>query len=72
MQLLQIPNRTQFKHIVFGPQRWSSLDEAIFPAIRDSIEDKNWEQAKKSIHKASAILRKAATKLSLEAEEDSS
>ncbi|KFH42840.1 Glutamate carboxypeptidase-like protein [Hapsidospora chrysogenum ATCC 11550] len=71
-QLLQIPDRTQFKHIVFGPQRWSSLDGAIFPAIRDSIEDKNWEQAKKSIHKASAILRKAATKLSLDAQEDGS
>lgn len=55
-----IPNRTQYKHVVFGPQRWSGYDGVFFPAIRDMIEDKNWDDAERFISKTSAILNKAA------------
>jgi len=58
-----IPNRTQFKHVVFGPQLWSGYDEAFFPAIRDVIEAKDWDLARRTIAKTSAILRQAASVL---------
>lgn len=55
-----IPNRTQFKHVVFGPQLWSGYDEAFFPAIRDTIESGELELAKRIIAKTAAIIRQAA------------
>ncbi|POR38945.1 N-acetylated-alpha-linked acidic dipeptidase 2 [Tolypocladium paradoxum] len=58
-----VPNRTQFKHVVFGPQLWSGYDEAFFPAIRDSVEAGEWDQARRITAKTAAILRKAATVL---------
>lgn len=61
----QIPNRTQFKHVVFGPQLWSTYDEAIFPAIRDTVEAGDWELARLITTKIAALLRKAATILQM-------
>ncbi|KAF5024700.1 hypothetical protein F66182_3214 [Fusarium sp. NRRL 66182] len=55
-----IPNRTQFKNVVFGPDAWSS-GGAIFPAIRDTIEAGDWTGVKPLIAKTAALLRKAAT-----------
>jgi N-acetylated-alpha-linked acidic dipeptidase len=63
--MLQIPNRTQFKHVVFGPQLWSGYDEAFFPAIRDTIEAKDWALAEKTIAKTAEILRNAAAVLTI-------
>jgi N-acetylated-alpha-linked acidic dipeptidase len=60
-----IPNRTQFKHVVFGPQLWSGYDEAFFPAIRDTIEAKDWALAEKTIAKTAEILRNAAAVLTI-------
>ncbi|KAF4983571.1 hypothetical protein FZEAL_1050 [Fusarium zealandicum] len=60
-----IPNRTQFKHVVFGPQKWSGYDEAFFPAIRDTIEEGDWTSAQRIISKTAALLRKAATILEM-------
>ncbi|KAF5003236.1 hypothetical protein FDECE_10194 [Fusarium decemcellulare] len=60
-----IPNRTQFKHVVFGPQAWSGYDEAFFPAIRDTIETGDWTSAQRIIAKTAAILRKAASILEM-------
>jgi len=65
-----IPDRTQFKHVVFGPQLWSGYDEAFFPAIRDMVEAKDWDQAKRQISKTAAIIRKAASTLNMNPEED--
>ena len=61
----QIPNRTQFKHVVFGPQLWSGYDEAFFPAIRDSIESKDWDLVRRIMDKTAALLRQAASTLDL-------
>ncbi|KAF5580412.1 n-acetylated-alpha-linked acidic dipeptidase 2 [Fusarium pseudocircinatum] len=60
-----IPNRTQFKSVVFGPDAWSN-DGAIFPAIRDYIEEGNWKAAKPIVAKTAALLRKAATILEMQ------
>ncbi|KJZ73288.1 hypothetical protein HIM_07292 [Hirsutella minnesotensis 3608] len=61
-----IPNRTQFKHVVYGPQLWSSYDEALFPAIRDTVEAGDWDQARRVTAKTAAILRQAATVLEMD------
>ncbi|KAI1415623.1 Zn-dependent exopeptidase [Hypoxylon sp. FL1857] len=58
-----IPNRTQFKHVVFGPQLWSGYDEAYFPAIRDAIEVEDWALTQKLIDKTADIITKAARAL---------
>ncbi|TGJ87339.1 hypothetical protein E0Z10_g1495 [Xylaria hypoxylon] len=58
-----IPNRTQFKHVIFGPQLWSEYDEAYFPAIRDVIETEDWPLAQSIIDKTANILYHAATAL---------
>ncbi|KAI1485615.1 peptidase-like protein [Biscogniauxia mediterranea] len=58
-----IPNRTQFKHVVFGPQKWSGYDEAYFPAIRDVVEAEDWALAHKIIEKTAAIISNAARTL---------
>ncbi|CAJ2513020.1 Uu.00g011390.m01.CDS01 [Anthostomella pinea] len=58
-----IPNRTQFKHVVFGPDLWSGYDEAFFPAIRDVIEVEDWPLAQKIIDKTAKIISDAATAL---------
>ncbi|KAJ8112831.1 hypothetical protein ONZ43_g5299 [Nemania bipapillata] len=58
-----IPNRTQFKHVVFGPPLWDELDEAQFPAIRDAIEAEDWALAQTMIDKIAKIIDQAATTL---------
>ncbi|KAL3427851.1 glutamate carboxypeptidase-like protein 1 [Phlyctema vagabunda] len=58
-----IPNRTQFKHVIFGPQLWSGYDEAFFPAIRDAVEAGDWSLAKIQVEKAANIIKKASRKL---------
>lgn len=58
-----IPNRTQFKHVVFGPQLWSGYDEAFFPAIRDAVDAGDWVLAQKQLDKAADIILRASKKL---------
>ncbi|KAG4418589.1 hypothetical protein IFR04_008300 [Cadophora malorum] len=58
-----IPNRTQFKHIVFGPQLWSGYDEAFFPAIRDAVDARDWTLAQKQVQKAADTIMRASRKL---------
>ncbi|KAK5996657.1 putative glutamate carboxypeptidase [Cladobotryum mycophilum] len=60
-----IPNRTQFKHVVFGPQLWSGYDEAFFPAIRDLVDAQEWSEANRFISKTAALMRKAASILKM-------
>ncbi|KAK5654491.1 hypothetical protein OQA88_7119 [Cercophora sp. LCS_1] len=58
-----IPNRTQFKHVMFGPQLLSSYDEEYFPSIRDTIRSGDWGLAAKTVEKVAAIITKAAHRL---------
>ncbi|KAK3318794.1 hypothetical protein B0H66DRAFT_558199 [Apodospora peruviana] len=57
------PNRTQFKHVIFGPQLWSSNDVAYFPSIRDTIASGDWVLADETIRKVADVIRTAADNL---------
>lgn len=59
----QIPNRTQFKHVLFGPQLWSGYDEAYFPSIRDTVDSGDWGLANRTIAKVADIIKRAAANL---------
>ncbi|KAF4585389.1 glutamate carboxypeptidase Tre2 [Ophiocordyceps camponoti-floridani] len=61
-----IPNRTQFKHVVYGPQLWAPSRADIFPAIRDTVEADDWPAARRAVAKAAAVLRKAASVLTMD------
>ncbi|KAF7115953.1 hypothetical protein CNMCM5793_003786 [Aspergillus hiratsukae] len=58
-----IPNRTQFKHVIFGPQLWSGYDAAVFPAIRDSIDSGNWTLTQEWIDRVARIIQRASNSL---------
>ncbi|KAL3470855.1 hypothetical protein BJX99DRAFT_40196 [Aspergillus californicus] len=58
-----IPNRTQFKHVVFGPQLWSGYDAAVFPAIQDSLETRNWTLTQEWVDRIADIILDASEKL---------
>ena len=51
---------------MFGPQLWSGYDEAYFPAVRDTVEAGEWEEARRIVAKTAAIMRKAATVLQMD------
>ncbi|OQE28768.1 hypothetical protein PENSTE_c003G05598 [Penicillium steckii] len=58
-----IPNRTQFRHVVFGPELWAGYDASIFPAIRDSINTGNWSLAQYWVDRVANTLHIASDKL---------
>jgi N-acetylated-alpha-linked acidic dipeptidase len=58
-----IPGREQFKHVVFGPQRFSGYDEAYFPFVRDALERGNMTEAQLMVARTARILKNAAEKL---------
>ena len=51
---------------MFGPQLWSGYDEAFFPAIRDTVEAGEWDEARRFMAKTAAIMRNAATVLEMD------
>lgn len=61
--ITQIPNRTQFRHVVFGPELWSGYDASLFPAIRDSINTGNWTLAQHWIGRVSETIHSASNQL---------
>jgi N-acetylated-alpha-linked acidic dipeptidase len=63
LDLEGIPGRTQFKHVVFGPQAWSRDPEAYFPAIRDAIISGNETLAQLTVDKVAEILTQASANL---------
>ncbi|PWY92485.1 transferrin receptor [Aspergillus heteromorphus CBS 117.55] len=58
-----VPNRTQFKHVIFGPELWSGYDPTFFPAIRDSIDSGNWNLTQEWIDRVADILSFAGDQL---------
>jgi N-acetylated-alpha-linked acidic dipeptidase len=56
-------DRHQFKHVVFGPQRWSGYDVGFFPRIRDAVERGNWTEAQEEVGNVARIIREASEKL---------
>ncbi|KAJ5616105.1 hypothetical protein N7537_001219 [Penicillium hordei] len=58
-----IPNRTQYRHVIFGPELWSGYDASIFPAIRDSINTGNWTLTQYWIDRVANTIHHASDKL---------
>lgn len=56
-------DREQFKHVLFAPQKWSGYDGAFFPAVRDAIEDDDWDRAYKAVDKAAELIVMASENL---------
>ncbi|KAK0383041.1 hypothetical protein NLU13_8957 [Sarocladium strictum] len=61
-----IPNRTQFRHTVYGPKLWSGNDVEYFPAIVDAVNAQDWDMANRFITKTTIIFRDAAKVLHLQ------
>ena len=53
-------NRTQFKHVIFAPQKWSGYEEAFFPGVRDAIDEGNGEEVRRQIELVAGIVGEAA------------
>ncbi|KAF3405362.1 putative glutamate carboxypeptidase [Talaromyces pinophilus] len=60
-----VPNRTQFKHVLFAPQTWSGYDEAFFPAIRDAIDAGDWNATQSWINRVADIVTQASVNLNI-------
>ncbi|AEO66500.1 63dc960e-caa0-4dae-a5ea-cc7f3f70a6a6 [Thermothielavioides terrestris] len=64
-----IPNRTQFKHVLFGPQLWGGADadndegSYFFPSIRDAVATGNLTLAQLTVDKVAGIIKQAAANL---------
>ncbi|KAH8901774.1 Zn-dependent exopeptidase [Thozetella sp. PMI_491] len=58
-----IPNRTQFKHVIFGPQLWPRENPVYFPSIVDTILAGEWDLANKTVERVAAIIKQAARNL---------
>jgi N-acetylated-alpha-linked acidic dipeptidase len=56
-------DRSQFKHVIFGPQRWSGYDVGFFPRIRDAVERGNWTEAQRQVVNVARIITEASEKL---------
>lgn len=58
-----LDGRPAFKHVIYAPGLWTGYSGAIFPGLRESIEDKNWENADKWIKIIRGAISKAFVKL---------
>ncbi|AEO60972.1 hypothetical protein MYCTH_97974 [Thermothelomyces thermophilus ATCC 42464] len=63
LDLAGMPHRTQFKHVVFGPQVWPGDPEAYFPSIRDAIKSGNATLAQLTVDRVAGILKQAGDNL---------
>lgn len=59
----QLPNRDQFKHVIFAPDLNNGLDATIFPFAREAIAKKDWNAAAAAIKKTAEILNRAGERL---------
>ena len=58
-----MPNRDQYKHVVFAPDLNNGLEASVFPFAREAIEKKDWDAASKAIKKTADILNRASDRL---------
>ena len=63
LNIPQIPNRTQFKHVLHGPKLRFAQDAPYFPSIVDTVMAGDWEAANKTVNKVAGILKQAAANL---------
>ncbi|KAJ6141270.1 hypothetical protein N7470_010166 [Penicillium chermesinum] len=58
-----IPNRTQFRHVIFGPELSSGYGASVFPAVRDSFSTGDLTLTQHWIDRVAHIIRDASAKL---------
>ncbi|KAL5118064.1 hypothetical protein ACEQ8H_004051 [Pleosporales sp. CAS-2024a] len=58
-----LPDRKQFKHVIFAPTKDNALETSVFPFIRDAIEKRDWDAAAMAIKKTSDVLNRAGDAL---------
>ena len=59
MKIKVIP-RTQFKHVLFGPQTWSGYDPGYFPHVRDALDAGNFSAAQEHVNAAAEAIDRAS------------
>jgi N-acetylated-alpha-linked acidic dipeptidase len=58
-----LPDRNQFKHVIFAPDADNGLEASVYPFVRQAIENKDWDAAAKAIRKTADVLNRAADAL---------
>lgn len=58
-----LPGRCQFKHVIYGPRRWSGNGVGCFPFVRDAVEDGDWDKAQHWVHRATDRIADATKRL---------
>lgn len=59
----QLPNRNQFKHVIFAPDAENGLEASVFPFAREAIARKDWDAAAKAIKMTAETLNRAGERL---------
>jgi N-acetylated-alpha-linked acidic dipeptidase len=54
-----LPNRPWFKHQIYAPGFYTGYGVKTLPAVRESIEQKQWAQAEEQIIKVGKVLENA-------------
>ena len=54
-----LPNRPWFKHQIYAPGFYTGYGVKTLPAVRESIEQKQWAQAEEQIVKVGKVLENA-------------
>src|SRR5205807_5156649 len=54
-----LPNRPWFKHQIYAPGFWTGYGVKTLPAVRESIEQKDWKLAGEQIVRVGKVLENA-------------
>jgi N-acetylated-alpha-linked acidic dipeptidase len=63
-----LPGRPWFKHLIDAPGQYTGYEAKTLPAVRESIEQKQWRQAEEAIVVVSHALENEAQLISSAAE----
>ena len=64
-----LPNRPWFKHQLYAPGFYTGYGVKTIPAVRESIEQKQWSQADAQIARVGRVLEREAAMIVAAAEE---
>lgn len=60
---IQLPNREQFKHMLFAPSLENAYQSSVFPFARDALDKKDWVRARDEIGRTAEFLNRAGDML---------
>jgi N-acetylated-alpha-linked acidic dipeptidase len=58
-----LPNREWFKHQIYAPGFYTGYGVKTIPAVRESIEQKQWKQADEQIVRVGKVLENAGEQI---------